>query len=110
MNNVRISLLFTFMIAFTGTSFAGQGADKGSAEPECDYITVPDTLYLTLCLVELRRWLRPPFLIAIMHYLTRVDAGCVSLLLVPGAIATLLALSLFSTVPAHWGIHVLDGC
>ena len=44
MNTVRISLLFTFMIALTGTTFAGQGADKGQAEPECDYITVIDTL------------------------------------------------------------------
>jgi hypothetical protein len=44
MNTMRISLLFTFMIVFTGTAFAGQGADKGQAEPECDYITVIHTL------------------------------------------------------------------
>ena len=44
MNTVRISLLFLFMIAVTNTSFAGQGADKGQAEPECDYISGVDTL------------------------------------------------------------------
>ena len=44
MNTVRISLLFLFMIAATNTSYAGQGADKGQAEPDCDYITGVDTL------------------------------------------------------------------
>ena len=39
MNTVKFSLLFLFMIALTNTSLAGQGADKGEADPECDYIT-----------------------------------------------------------------------
>ncbi len=43
MNTVKFSLLFLFMIAVTNTSFAGQGADKESSEPECDYITGVDT-------------------------------------------------------------------
>jgi len=43
MNTVRLSLLCLFMIAVTNTSFAGQGADKGSSEPECDNITGVDT-------------------------------------------------------------------
>ena len=44
MNTVKFYLLFLFMIALTNTSFAGQGADKGEAEPECNYITEVDTL------------------------------------------------------------------
>ncbi len=44
MNTVKFYLLFLFMIALTNTSFAGQGDDKGDAEPECDYITEVDTL------------------------------------------------------------------
>ena len=44
MNTVRISLLFLSMMALANTSFAGQGVDKGQAEPECDYILVVDTL------------------------------------------------------------------
>jgi hypothetical protein len=44
MNTVKFSLLFLFMIALTNTSFAGQEADKGEADPECDYITEVDTL------------------------------------------------------------------
>ena len=44
MKTVKFSLLFLFMITLTNTSFAGQGADKGQAEPECDYITGVDTL------------------------------------------------------------------
>ena len=42
MNTVRLSLLFLFMVAVTSTSFAGQGADEGKAEPDCDYISVVD--------------------------------------------------------------------
>ena len=52
MNTVRISLLFSFMIAVTNTTFAGQGADKGQAEPECDYITGVDTLQYCLRVIE----------------------------------------------------------
>ena len=44
MNTVKLSLLFLFMSALTNTSFAGQGTDKGEADPECDYITEVDTL------------------------------------------------------------------
>jgi len=44
MNTVRFSLLFLFIIALTNTSFAGQGTDKGEADPECDYISGVDTL------------------------------------------------------------------
>jgi len=43
MNTVRLSLLCLFMIAVTNTSFAGQGADKGPEEPECDYISGVNT-------------------------------------------------------------------
>jgi len=38
MNTVRVFLLLLFMIALTNTSYAGVGADKGQADPECDYI------------------------------------------------------------------------
>ena len=44
MNTVKFSLLFLFMSALTNTSFAGQGADKGEADPECYHITEVDTL------------------------------------------------------------------
>ena len=44
MNTVKFSLLFLFMIALTNTSFAGQGADKGQAEPDCDYTSEVDTI------------------------------------------------------------------
>jgi hypothetical protein len=43
MNTVKFSLLFLFMIALTNTSYAGVGADKGQADPECDYISRVDT-------------------------------------------------------------------
>jgi len=44
MNTVKFSLLFLFMIAHTNTSFAGQGADEGQAEPDCDYTSGVDTI------------------------------------------------------------------
>ena len=44
MNTVKFSLLFLFMIALTNTSFAGQGDDKGQAEPDCDYTSGVDTI------------------------------------------------------------------
>ena len=44
MNTVKFSLVFLIMTALTNTSFAGQGADKGEADPECDYITEENTL------------------------------------------------------------------
>ena len=44
MNTVKFSLVFLIMTALTNTSVAGQGADKGEADPECDYITEVDTL------------------------------------------------------------------
>ena len=39
MNTMKVSLLLLFMVALTNTSYAGQGAHKGRAEPECEYIT-----------------------------------------------------------------------
>jgi len=44
MTTARLSLLFVLMIIFANTSFAGQGSDKGEAEPECDYISGVDAL------------------------------------------------------------------
>ena len=44
MNTVKFSLLFLFMIALANTSFAGKGADKGEADPDCDYIIGVETL------------------------------------------------------------------
>lgn len=44
MNTLRLSLLFLFMTAVTNTSFAGQSDDGEQAEPDCDYISVVDTL------------------------------------------------------------------
>lgn len=44
MNSARLFLLFLFMAAVTSTSFAEQGADGKDEEPDCDYISVVETL------------------------------------------------------------------
>jgi len=44
MNTVNISLLFLSMIELANISFAGQGDDGKKEEPECDYISVVETL------------------------------------------------------------------
>ena len=44
MNSARLFLLFLFMAAVTGTSFAEQGADEKDEEPDCDYISAVETL------------------------------------------------------------------